>query len=305
VGFFPRFRHQAKCAAHDRFHSKENQMKIQIMVAGLVCLSVVAVAQQPSSGQTKTAGKAVTATPSGSGNDKLSGKKGYDYYQAKSSAQYNGAASGNSGQATMVHENPSKPKLSVTADEQTMAVRESPTKASSSLRESPSKASLSVATGDVNGDGQADKTAGQKTAAADVKAPRDHSTGQSTGKRQHQDLTIVKKNCRCTHAGFCPDRRCRAPNPHQINQKCRSEVTPWRGLRLRKQALSDVILRQMGWLGPSTPPPEVLETWLVVLVVLSSLLSSSLLCLVCWGCCLRSASARRPHPAVIRMFATA
>ncbi len=53
-------------------------------------------------------------------------------------------------------------------------------------------------------------------------------------------------------------------------QKCRSEVTSHPHLHPSKQALLDGILRQMGWPGPSTSPPEDFETWLLVLVVLSS-----------------------------------
>lgn len=71
-------------------------------------------------------------------------------------------------------------------------VRESPSKGSTAVRESPSKASTGstrVATGDVNGDGKADKTASQPN----VQSPRDASTGQSSGKRHYQPVIIRKR----------------------------------------------------------------------------------------------------------------
>jgi hypothetical protein len=58
-----------------------------------------------------------------------------------------------------------------------------------------------VATGDVNGDGKADVAAttnsnSQSTPSnatqSDVKSPRDLATGQSSGKRQYQPVTIRK-----------------------------------------------------------------------------------------------------------------
>ena len=55
-----------------------------------------------------------------------------------------------------------------------------------------------------------------------------------------------------------------------IPKRCRTGVTPAAGLHPSKQALLHVILRQMGWLGPSTSPPEDFHTWPVVLAVLSS-----------------------------------
>jgi hypothetical protein len=159
-------------------------MKTKLLVAGLACLSVVAVAQQsagtekPSSKGTSTGTAQSTSSSAGTGN-KLQGKKGYDNYQGNKTSQdhwdaklaagtntnQNGSASGNAGQATMVRESPTKASLS--------AVRESPSKGSlSSGHASPTKANTSVSAGDVNGDGRADKMA--------------------TGKRQHQPMTVTK-----------------------------------------------------------------------------------------------------------------
>lgn len=70
---------------------------------------------------------------------------------------------------------------------------------------SDTKAKTRVATGDVNGDGAADATAGKNSAhatesfsstnsAASSKDqhPRDVATGQASGKRQHQPMTVHK-----------------------------------------------------------------------------------------------------------------
>ena len=46
-----------------------------------------------------------------------------------------------------------------------------------------------VAAGDVNGDGKADAAI---SGSSDVKAPRDAATGQASGKRQHQPVTLKK-----------------------------------------------------------------------------------------------------------------
>jgi len=48
-----------------------------------------------------------------------------------------------------------------------------------------------VATGDVNGDGKTDATA---ASSSDVKAPRDIATGQASGKRQHQPVSLKKED---------------------------------------------------------------------------------------------------------------
>jgi hypothetical protein len=163
-------------------------MKTNIMVAAIVCLSIGAGAQQSSSGQTKTAATTAVAAPSGAANGKVTGKKGYDYYKGKSDGQAavaTGSNDANAGQATVV--------------------RESPTKASTKLRESPTKSNMSVSVGDVNGDGKADKAAtsqsnpsGQNAAInnshSNIKSPRDVATGQSSGKRQYQPVSVSKES---------------------------------------------------------------------------------------------------------------
>ena len=69
---------------------------------------------------------------------------------------------------------------------------------------SETKATSRVAVGDVNGDGAADVAASKNsahaseslstngTSPAKVQAPRDAATGQASGKRQHQPMTIIK-----------------------------------------------------------------------------------------------------------------
>jgi hypothetical protein len=129
-------------------------MRTKILLAGLACLSVVAVAQQ-SNRETKPSSKA--------------------------------------GQV-MVRESPTKAST---------GLRESPTKASTgALRESPSKSPLKAA--DVDGDGKADRNIGSQSSGSgagvainnshsNIKSPRDVATGQASGKRQHEPITIQKE----------------------------------------------------------------------------------------------------------------
>jgi hypothetical protein len=54
-----------------------------------------------------------------------------------------------------------------------------------------------VATGDVNGDGVADAASSRSSAHATesiVQNPRDVATGQMSGKRQHQPVTVTKRS---------------------------------------------------------------------------------------------------------------
>lgn len=146
-------------------------MKTKILVAGLACLSVVAVAQQPSSAQqssskTAPATTAPSAAPSSAATTSIGGKKGYDYSKGHNFG--------------MQHD-PSP----------------------STVRESPSKGTTAVSVGDVNGDGHADKTASSSSSTsgqnatsnshASVVAPRDVHTGQSSGKLQYQPVTVTKE----------------------------------------------------------------------------------------------------------------
>ena len=67
---------------------------------------------------------------------------------------------------------------------------------------SDTKATTRVAAGDVNGDGVADAAASKNSAhateslkassPAKVQAPRDIATGQASGRRQHQPITVTR-----------------------------------------------------------------------------------------------------------------
>jgi hypothetical protein len=153
-------------------------MKTKILVVALACLSVGAVAQQSTSEQ-KPASKTSTATPREAASGKATGKK-------MAQDDWHGS------QAAVVRESPSKTSL---------GVRESPSKPSSMVRESPTKHSVSA--GDVNGDGMPDKTAtgqpngsGQNAAInnshSNIKTARDSASGQASGKRQHQPVSVTK-----------------------------------------------------------------------------------------------------------------
>jgi hypothetical protein len=150
----PRFWFQPEAVALNRFDSTgEKTMKNRILfVAALACLSVGAVAQQSTSGQSgassKGTGKATTQEKGGkSGQDSWDGGRGV-------------------------------------------------------VRENPPKQNGAVSAGDVNGDGMADKTAsgpskgsGKNAASANSQSnakPRDAATGQTSGKRQHEPVSLSK-----------------------------------------------------------------------------------------------------------------
>jgi len=175
-------------------------MKTKILAAALVCLSVGVLAQQSNSGQKPSSKSSAVTAPRDAATGMATGKKmAHDDWQATTAAssnnQNNGASGdANAGQATTVRESPSKASL---------GVRESPSKPSSNLRESPTKQTTQVSVGDVNGDGMPDKAAaspsnpsGQNAAInnshSNIKSPRDIATGQASGKRQHQPLSLTK-----------------------------------------------------------------------------------------------------------------
>jgi hypothetical protein len=203
-------------------------MRTKILVAALACLSVLAVAQQAGnkqepakSNEVKSPRDAASGQASGkrtnqqaadqasqsnaaareASTGKATGKTmAHDDWHAQSAATSGdphvknvstGAVNGDG--AAAVRESPTKASTGqttqVSSDDAAAGVRESPTKASTGLRESPSKQSTQGAAGDVDGDGSADKTAGQSS----VQTPRDSSTGMATGKRQHGSITIVKR----------------------------------------------------------------------------------------------------------------
>ncbi|HTR26281.1 MAG TPA: hypothetical protein VMI10_20070 [Terriglobales bacterium] len=138
-------------------------MNTKILLAGLACLSVVAVAQQSDSGQktSKTGDVMVRESPSKASLGR--------------------------------RESPSKPT----------AVRESPTKSSTAMRESPSKTPLKVADVDGDGKadrniGSQSSGAGAGVAInnshSNIKSPRDAASGQASGKVNVQDLSVTKRS---------------------------------------------------------------------------------------------------------------
>jgi hypothetical protein len=201
-------------------------MKTKILVVALTCLSVGAVAQQSTNGQ-QPKSTASTATTSPAASGMATGKKtAQDDWQGKKMAHDDWHAN----QAAGVRESPSKAPLghhssiqsttsvsagdvngdgmpdktaspSNGAGQNAVMVRESPSKASLG-RHSSAQSTKSVSAGDVNGDGMPDKTAspsngaGQNTAInnshSNIKAPRDVATGQASGKRQHQPVSVIK-----------------------------------------------------------------------------------------------------------------
>jgi hypothetical protein len=181
-------------------------MKTKILVAALVCLSVVAVAQQSGSGQPSKPSQDTAAREAATG--KATGKTtAHDDWQAQTAVGAGGGphvkavsatdAKGNEATAirespskgsTNLRESPSKQSLGKTSAVDAPADRESPSKGSL-VRESPTRQQVvQVSAGDVNGDGKA-----KQSSQSDVKSPRDISTGQASGKRQHQPLLVKKE----------------------------------------------------------------------------------------------------------------
>lgn len=142
-------------------------MKTKILLAGLACLSVVAVAQQSNNEQ---------KPPSKAGQ-------------------------------VMVRESPTKAStgLRESPSKASTGLRESPTKASTGLRESPTRQTMQVSEGDVSADGRANKPIGSQSsgtgagvainnAHSNIKSPRDSATGHASGKVNVQDLSVTKRS---------------------------------------------------------------------------------------------------------------
>ena len=168
-------------------------MRTRILVAGLACLSVVAVAQQsdkkkdpsPASQEVKAPRDQATGQASGRGMNQQLENKGVIHRDLAAREASSGMATGKAADSSSSADGSLKRVAAgdVNGDD-TAAVRESPSKSSLGVRESPSKASIGKresptkqtnGVADVDGDGAADK----------VKSPRDAATGQSSGKRQH------------------------------------------------------------------------------------------------------------------------
>ena len=159
-------------------------MNNKILVVGFACLSVVAAAQsnekkeQPSSSST-------VVSPRDAASGQASGKRMHKpmTIQKEYDAAGREASTGKATGKTMAQD-----------DWQATSVSSAPESKPKSTR---------VAAGDLNGDGKADVAATQNGQAqgqnaansrSDVKSPRDLATGQASGKRQHQDLTVTKSS---------------------------------------------------------------------------------------------------------------
>lgn len=158
-------------------------MSNKILIVGvLACLSAVAVAQSDQSNEKATAQNQV-ATPRDAASGQASGKRMHKPMTVTAEA----GREASTGKATGKTAND---------DWQTPVAKSSQPKTT--------QGQSRVAVGDVNGDGKADmaapKNPGQATAqnaaasstSSDVKSPRDISTGQMSGKRQHDSVTVTK-----------------------------------------------------------------------------------------------------------------
>jgi hypothetical protein len=159
-------------------------MNTKILIAALAGLSVVAAAQS----QTAKQKAQPSTTQTQSSRDAASGQ-----------------ASGRLEQKNVVHRDLAAREVASghatgkkTAQDDWQQTGAKPVSSSSDAKPSH------VAVGDVNGDGRADVAVSSKNSAhateaavstsssANVQAPRDVATGQASGKRQHQPLTITK-----------------------------------------------------------------------------------------------------------------
>ena len=151
----------------------------KILLTGFVCLSLGALAQTGAG-----AGKATdeNAAPKDAATGQASGKRMHQPMVIHRDLAARDAASGKATGKTMASDDWSAKQTG----------------------SSNGQASTPVATGDVNGDGTADLTAAkssghasEKSAVLDsstkVQSPRDVATGQASGKRQHQPVTIKKE----------------------------------------------------------------------------------------------------------------
>jgi len=160
-------------------------MRTRILVAALACLAVGASAQQ-SEKKTDQAASHEVKTPRDMATGQASGRK-MNQPAEQQSGQPATARETGSGMATGKN-------TETSGDPHVQNVSTGDTNADqTAVRESPSKASLgktSVASGDVDGDGKADKAAATST---DVKSSRDAATGQASGKRQHGTVKVTKE----------------------------------------------------------------------------------------------------------------
>lgn len=156
-----------------------------LIVGALACLSAVAVAQSDQSKEKAPAQDQVT-TPRDAASGQASGKRMHKPVTVTAEDSAREAATGKATGKTMASDDWQAP-------------------AAKSSQPKTTQGQSRVAAGDVNGDGKADVAAPknpgqanlQNTAASstssDVKSPRDLATGQASGKRQHEPVTVTKE----------------------------------------------------------------------------------------------------------------
>jgi hypothetical protein len=156
VGLFLRFSRPLERTVHERFHyTGEQQMKIKILLAGLACLSVVAMAQGSNSEQkpvSKTGQVMLRESPSKA--------------------------------STGLRESPSKAS--------TTTVRESPSKGTVKAADVDGDGRADRPIGSQSSGSGAGVAI--NNSHSNIKSPRDSATGQASGKVNVQDLSFTKRS---------------------------------------------------------------------------------------------------------------
>lgn len=153
-------------------------MKNKILITALACVSVAAFGQSSNSAQSSSTGSKAVSQPAGSNaslnsSDKTAAPRDIATGHASGKRQYQPVTTQqtNTGQSDRESSSPSVSEVVVTKPAASDAPR--------------------VATGDVNGDGRADVAI--NTSHSNIKNSKDVATGQASGKRQHDPLTIKKE----------------------------------------------------------------------------------------------------------------
>jgi type VI protein secretion system component Hcp len=196
--------------------TQEKNMNHKILIAAFAGLSLVAAAQSTTDKQKTKTSTTQTASKDAAKDQRLGNKSAQDDWQqtaAKPASGSNtkpthvaiGDVNGDGRMDVAVSKN-SAPPAGSSKDQ---ASRDAASGLSTGRRQHQpmtitkevDKASTRVATGDVNGDGAPDVAASKNSAHAteavaagssQAQAPRDAATGQASGKRQHQPVTIMK-----------------------------------------------------------------------------------------------------------------
>jgi hypothetical protein len=146
----------------------------KILLVGFVCISLGAFARSSANqGQTPSSKTTTAAAPQDAASGQTSGKRMHKPVEMQQEAGAGAQATEKTGGKTMASDD---------WHAQTAA------KTNGSNNGQPS---THVASGDVNGDGRADLTATKSSGS--TPSPRDAASGQPTGKRQHQPVTVRKE----------------------------------------------------------------------------------------------------------------